>query len=259
MLNMMEFTNCRPVQSPSVAHKVATDETTLLNAEMHHLYRSIVGKLAWAASERTDILYTTKELARKLNAPTTFDWQRLKRAVRYVAGTMHVVERIIPTEQTPHFVEVHADADWGTGPDRKSTSGILVWWRGVLLLAKSRTQTSVALSSCEAELVAIHSAAVEATFVSHLAGALGYQVKTRIFSDSQAAIAFAFKRGVGRQKHLDIRRLWIQDEVRHGNIALHFLESRDQYADLLTKPQPKVLDRLSELSLYAGIREEADD
>ena len=251
----MQMQTCKPVQSPSVAHKVSVDDTPLLGPDLHHMYRSVVGKLAWAAGERTDLLYTTKELARKLNAPTVFDFQRLKRAVRYVSGTMHLVERVTPAEATPNFVEVHADADWATGPDRRSTSGVLVWWRGVLLLAKSRTQTSIALSSCEAELIAMHVGAVEATFIVHLVEALGYQIRTRIYSDSQAAIAFAFKRGVGRQKHLDIRRLWIQDEVRHGRIALHFLESRDQYADLLTKPQPKILERLAEVGLYEGVRE----
>ena len=73
----------------------------------------------------------------------------------------------------PGAVHVQTDADWGGDPDRKSTSGVIVWvkdatgkWYSVQIL--SRKQTTVALSTAEAELIAMLAGVCERRGVSQL-------------------------------------------------------------------------------------------
>eukprot|EP00972_Heterocapsa_arctica_P052131 7668762-Heterocapsa_arctica.AAC.1 len=49
-----------------------------------------------------------------------------------------------------------SDASWAGGPSRRSTSGGIIVYLGVILLCYSRTQPVVALSTCEAELLVRH-------------------------------------------------------------------------------------------------------
>ena len=61
-----------------------------LSTEEHRLYRSIVGKLSWMCSERTDMLYAVKELARGLRAPTNADVRQATKVVQYAVSTRNV-------------------------------------------------------------------------------------------------------------------------------------------------------------------------
>ena len=55
---------------------------------MHRVHRIIVGKCMWVMGERPDIAFTVKELARCVSGPTEQDWNRCKRLLRYLKGTM---------------------------------------------------------------------------------------------------------------------------------------------------------------------------
>eukprot|EP00972_Heterocapsa_arctica_P038828 5721679-Heterocapsa_arctica.AAC.1 len=51
------------------------------------------------------------------------------------------------------------------------------------------------------------------------------KVPLRIHSDSSAARAIVARHGVGRLKHLAIRQLWLQDELRKGRINIEKIAS----------------------------------
>ena len=55
-----------------------------------------------------------------------------------------------------------ADASWEV---RASTSGWVVYWHGAPLCWGSRKQKSIALSSCESEIVALSEAAKEVIYL----------------------------------------------------------------------------------------------
>eukprot|EP00972_Heterocapsa_arctica_P102299 15073151-Heterocapsa_arctica.AAC.1 len=44
------------------------------------------------------------------------------------------------------------------------------------------------------------------------------------------------KRGPGRMKHLDIKRLWLQEELRRGRLLIGHISSENNVADIFTKP-----------------------
>eukprot|EP00972_Heterocapsa_arctica_P026453 3896231-Heterocapsa_arctica.AAC.1 len=62
----------------------AHDDTTLLSPEDHRAYRRIIGKVMYGSIVRPDLAYVVKELARKLATPTTGDWQKARRLMRYL-------------------------------------------------------------------------------------------------------------------------------------------------------------------------------
>ena len=59
--------------------------------------------------------------------------------------------------------------------------------------------------------------------------------------DNQSAITLAeasiFAKGL---RHVNMNLSFINDEVKKGNIALEFVVSKDQLADIFTKPLKKV-------------------
>ena len=97
--------------------------------------------------------------------------------------------------QTVKRLEVYTDSDWASDQvTRKSTSGAVIMVEGMRLHAHSRGQASVALSSCEAEVMAE---------VLMFVGLGHYEIEIKV--DSSAAHAFFHRRGVGRMKHIDSR------------------------------------------------------
>ena len=86
--------------------------------------------------------------------------------------------------------------------------------RGVLLTTWSRTQPTVTLSTAEAELYAMGMAVQEGQFIQHILEEMGMPSELKLHSGSSAARAVVPRRGIGRMRHLAVRQLWLQDELR---------------------------------------------
>ena len=117
----------------------------------------------------------------------------------------------------------------------KSTSGILLLWHGFLLLSASRTQQTVAQSSCESEILAANAGAVEGIYLCNVLEELGINVKLRLRTDSSSGMATLCRRGPGRMRHLRVKTLWWQEEIRAGNVMLEKINTKNNLADILTK------------------------
>eukprot|EP00972_Heterocapsa_arctica_P086672 12775678-Heterocapsa_arctica.AAC.1 len=57
-----------------------------------------------------------------------------------------------------NVLSVFSDANWASGPLRRSTTGGCIFYRNVLIATWSRTQPVVALSTAESELIAMTTA-----------------------------------------------------------------------------------------------------
>ena len=99
----------------------------------------------------------------------------------------------------------------------------------------SLTQTTIALSSGEAELGGICRGAAIALGLQSLAADLGIVLQVEIFTDATAAIGICRRRGLGKIRHLHVSDLWIQDRLRRGDFALTKILGTDNPADMLTK------------------------
>ena len=99
----------------------------------------------------------------------------------------------------------------------------------------STTQSSVSLSSGEAEFNGVvRGAGMGLGFQSRMRD-LGQDAPVRVWTDSEAAIGISSRQGLGKLRHLDTHTLWIQHAVRSGRIDLRKVLGEANPADLFTK------------------------
>ncbi|CAL8990709.1 unnamed protein product, partial [Prunus brigantina] len=108
---------------------------------------------------------------------------------------------------------------------------VQVSWRSIL-------QSTVALSTTEAEYMAVTEAIKEAIWLQGLLDDLGVQQDhVDVHCDSQSAIYLA-KNQVhhARTKHIDVRFHFVREIIDEGDILLQKIGTADNPADMLTKP-----------------------
>ena len=132
-----------------------------------------------------------------MHQPRVGDARRAKRLLRYVAGTRDMVCLIRPTgNDSGHAkIDVWTDADLGGCDDtRGSTSGGVIFLNGVMIHVWSKQQPTVALSSAEAEFVALCLATTESLFVVQFLSELGVPFQRPVIhADSKAALDMVTK------------------------------------------------------------------
>ena len=100
----------------------------------------------------------------------------------------------------------------------------------------STTQTVVAMSSGEAEYYGAVKGACEGIGIAGLIWDLtGKHVKLEVNTDSSAARGIAMRRGVGKVRHLEVRTLWLQDQVDRGIVMINKVCGQNNPADVCTK------------------------
>ena len=103
----------------------------------------------------------------------------------------------------------------------------------------SKKQATVALSTSEAEYVALSSAAQEAVWLQRLLADLRSAPSgpTLLMEDNQGAIAIARNPVAhARTRHIDIRYHYIRETAQEGAIDLRYCPTNEMIANLLTKP-----------------------
>ena len=166
--------------------------------------------------------------------PSKQSWSALKRLCRYLSGLPRLV--YVYRWQQASSIDVYTDTDWGGCPrTRKSTSGGCVLLGGHTIKTWSSTQSSVALSSGEAEFNGVVRGAGMGLGYQSLLRDLGQEVPVRVWTDSSASIGICSRQGLGKLRHLDTHTLWIQQAVRSGRVDLRKVAGEVNPADLFTK------------------------
>jgi len=191
-----------------------------------------------ATCTRPDIAYAVGTLARFSSKPNQTHWVAAKRVLRYLKGTANL-GIIFSGGDEPRSCVGYSDADWaGDKEDRRSTSGYIFQIAGGPVSWRSRKQDTVALSTAEAEYVALSSAAQECVWMRRLNTELGNppQGPTTILEDNQSSIAMARNPQYhGRVKHIDIKHHFVREQVSSGTIELKYCPTNEMLADMLTK------------------------
>ena len=99
----------------------------------------------------------------------------------------------------------------------------------------SKTQSSITLSSAEAELVAICKLGAEIIGVGSMAADLGADLKVVMHADSSAAIAISKRRGAGKLRHINIGLLWIQEKTEKEEVIIKKVKGVFNPSDMMTK------------------------
>lgn len=145
---------------------------------------------------------------------------------RYLVGRKRVVWRYDWQEEMERAL-VFTDSDWGGNiKDRRSTSGGVWMLGGHCIKTWSAAQGAFALSSAEAELYGMVEGATRSKGLISLARELGFRgllLNFELGTDSSAAKSFVHRRGLGKMRHLQIRDMWLQKEVREILIFIKYL------------------------------------
>lgn len=164
-----------------------------------------------------------------------------KRILRYLKGT---IDHDLWYDSSCAGCELkgYCDSDWGGDLDtRRSTTGFLFCLGLTSFTWVSKLQPIVALSSTEAEYIAMASSVSHALWIKQLLIEMKLEQKQAITLsvDNQAAVAIA-KNPVyhDRSKHIDVRFHFLRDFVASNAVKLVHINTQDQVADILTKPLP---------------------
>ena len=198
-------------------------------------YRALSARCNYMAQHRPDLAYSAKELCRELSVPNVGSFRKLKRLVRYLCGMPRLVYHY-DFQPEPKSIQIYVDTDFaGCKETRRSTSGGTVMLGSSCVKHWAKTQTTISLSSGEAELHGICYGASQALGMQSLLRDMGWDLPIEIFSDATAAIGIARRKGLGKIRHLDVSDLWIQDKIRTKAISLNKVLGTENMADVLTK------------------------
>ena len=220
-----------------------------LSADRHATFRSCVMTLQYLTQDRADVVYACRRLTTKMQQPTEHDWKALTKLVRYLIGTASLgvfLADIDSNEFRPGTISLstHVDSDWGKDKEtRRSVAACSFQADGCQLGFIARQQTYAALSSAEAELGAILTGSTETHGYKVLFEWLGWKVRWEVCTDSAAARAIGLREGLGKQRHLDLKLLWVQHATKHLGLKLSKVAGDLNRADIGTKalPGPRVL------------------
>ena len=225
-----------------------------LEGEAATMYRALSARLLYLSMDRPEVAFASKELCRHFAHPTKVGVEALKRAVRFLIGIPRLVWNF-PFQKHTGDLEIYVDTDFGgCQTTRRSTSGGVAM-RGLHPIKHwSLTQTTIALSSGEAELGGICRGAAMALGLQSLASDLGIHLQVEILTDATAAIGICRRRGLGKIRHLHVSDLWVQDRLRKGDFRLTKIPGADNPADILTKHVPR--DILMKHMAFMGLTAE---
>ena len=212
-----------------------------LSQEDSEKYRSYVMQAAWVATQtRPDIAYTVNTLAQHMQKPNESDMKALVYLFRYLRGT-YDWGLVLSCEPGNFEIKGFVDASYAEEIGRKSRSGYSVVVDDCVISWYSKKQTIVALSSTEAEYVALSEIAKEILWMRELCAEVGQPMidATTIFEDNKSAIAIAHDPvHHGRVKHIQVKIHFFRDHMKKGHLKVDYVPTGDQIADLLTKPLP---------------------
>lgn len=252
ILKRFNMENCNSISTPIIKDKIVEQDTS--NVESLFPYREAVGALMYLMLGSTpDLSYTVSVLSRHLENPNREDWLKVKRALRYIAGTINKCI-LYKFDCEPGILSCYSDSDYaGCNDTGRSTSGAVFIYSGGAISWFSQRQSVTALSTTEAELIACSECAKEAIWLKRL-----FQEITSlndvpiIFVDNIAAIRLTnnpeFHR---RTKHISVRYFFIREKVLESQLKVMKVSTEMQAADLMTKPLPK--SRLICMSALIGL------
>ena len=124
------------------------------------------------------------------------------------------------------------------GLETWSTTGQIFTMLGGAISWNSKKQPTVALSTTEAEYMAVTQATKEAIWLRGLLKEVGHDTKepVTIYSDNQGCISLA-KNPVyhAKSKHIDIQHHFVREKVSNGAVNILYQGTEQMVADSLTK------------------------
>ncbi|GJR97149.1 hypothetical protein Tco_0269323 [Tanacetum coccineum] len=200
----------------------------------------MVGSLMYLTASRPDLVFSVCMCARYQASPTKKHLEALKRVFRYLRGTINW--GLWYPKDTAMALTAYADADHaGCQDTRRSTSGSAQFLGDKLVSWSSKKQKSTAISTTEAEYIAMSGCCAQILWMRSQLTDYGFVFnKIPLYCDNRSAIALCCNNVQhSRSKHIDIRHHFIREQVEKGVVELYFVTTDYQLADIFTKALPR--------------------
>jgi histone deacetylase 1/2 len=238
---LQKFPSPKPARQVLTPGVIRREDTSPL-LQSCDVFPRIIGALLYLAVwTRPDISNATQKLSRVLACPTQDDLDAAYRILHYLSSTQDL--EIVYTAAALPLYTSYCDADYASDalcvPKRRSTSGAVVFLGGGPIIWASRTQHSVALSTCEAEYMAAGVAAREVLWLRHLLPELHFDLNgpSEIQCDNESCLAL-IKDPIcnSKSKHIDILHHFVREHVLQKTLIFKFVPGTENVADIFTKP-----------------------
>lgn len=215
--------------------------------EMSQLpYRSILGCLSFIANRsRPDISYAVNIYSQFQSDPGMGHWYGLLRLLGYVKYTQNITLSLSCGKSQ---LITYSDADFAANrDDQTSLGGQIVFLGNSPISWRTFKEKSVSLSTMEAEFIAMTEATKELLWFDRILGECyrkkiitGEGVKSVLYVDNRATIDFVRSPIENhRSRHIDVKLFFVRDLVNENTFDLNFVRSKDNLADIFTKPLTK--------------------
>jgi hypothetical protein len=256
ILRTYGFSDCNPTATPMDPGMILQKSQEEVNVELQQKYQEAIGSLMYVMVQtRPDIAYAVSTVAQFSSNPNDMHWNAVKRIFRYLKGSLNLgIEYSRGTKQA-EILTGYSDADYAGDQDtRRSTSGFVFMLAGGPITWASKKQTSVALSTCEAEYMAMSKASTEAMWLRKLLHEtdfstpssppqtnLDIEIKPILYADNQGAIALAANPVFhNKTKHIENQYHYIRERLTEESIEIKHIFTDNMIADGLTKPLPRI-------------------
>jgi hypothetical protein len=241
----------RTVKTPMVTGQKLDAYDGIATAASIRDFAAQLGSIMYAMTiTRPDIAFAVSTLAQHTKNPGPDHWQALKRIFLYLRSTMDYCIIFGGTDTDNNNLSGYTDASFAEDPaTRRSTGAYVFMLNGGPVSWTSKRQATVALSTTEAEYMALCQATREAAWLRQLLTELGFcqsKEPIKIHADNQSAIALGknpeFRK---RSKHIDVQYHYVRQEIEDNRVTVPYLPTGQMIADGLTKAlSPELHQRL---------------
>ena len=246
-----------PVSTPAETKALGKD-TNGPDASGKINYASAIGMLLYLGHTRPDISFASHQCARYTHSPKQSHENALRRIGRYLKGTLS--QGLILTPSKEFRLDCYPDADfaglWNQDDKQdphcvRSRTGFVICFAGCPILWKSKLQNEIALSTMEAEYVALSTSCRDLFPLIDVTNEIcSYfdinkcifhntsRLHIRVHEDNVGALALGKlepRRMTPRSKHYALKYHWFREQIGPRNIELVKIDSENQLGDLFTK------------------------
>jgi hypothetical protein len=240
--------------TPALSSKILQQhlDSPAFNETWH--YRSVIGKLNFLEkSTQPDIAYAVDQCARFASNPRYKHGKAIKHIGRYLQTTKDKGIICKPSESP---LECYADADYAGNYEYECTddkasaqsrTGFVVKYAGMPIVWASKLQTECALGTTESEYISLSTSLRDAIpmieFLEELTN-IGFKfninhptIFCKAFEDNEGALEMARPpKSRPRTKHINVKYHHFHDSIESGKIIMSSIDTKEQQADILTKP-----------------------